>query len=134
MGNRMRKAHPNLYKAYASYALLSISLGLNFLFLTPTFMPLNFPKEPIGIALVVCGVTKAILLILRMPGSIWLRLSLTLTVFIYSFWAGATTFDFFRLSQTSMQLPLTYIGLAVLGFVLLSEPFTNPATAMRDEE
>lgn len=126
----MRDTHPNLYKTYLAYAVLSIALGLNFLFLTPTFMPLDVPKWPIGLALLGCGLIKLALLLLNSHNT-WLRLSMTLSVVIYSFWAGATMFDFFRLSQTSMQLPLTYMGLAALGFLLLIEPFINPATAKK---
>lgn len=123
----MRNAHPTLYRTYLIYAVLSIALGLNFLFLTPAFMPLDIPKWPIGLALLGCGLTKLELLLLG-RNSTWLRPSMALSVAIYSFWGGALTFDFVRLSQTSMQLPLCYLGLAALGLVLLDEPFTNPAT------
>lgn len=125
----MRNTHPNLYKTYLAYAVLSIALGLNFLFLTPTFMPLDVPKWPIGLTLLGCGVTKLTLLLLNFHNTNLLRPSMALSVAIYSFWAGALTFDFFRLSQTSMQLPLCYMGLATVGLFLLLEPFTNPATA-----
>lgn len=123
----MRNTHPNLYKTYITYAVLSVALGLNFLFLTPTFMPLDVPKWPIGFTLLACGVTKLMLLVPDL-NSIWLRRSMALSVMIYSFWAAALTYDFFRLSQTSLQLPLTYMGLATVGLLLLLEPFTNPAT------
>lgn len=128
----MRNTHPNLYKTYVAYAALSIALGLNFLFLTPTFMPLEVPKWPIGLLLLGCGLTKLVLLA-RNSSNIWLRRSMALSVAIYSFWAMALTFDFFRLFQTSMQLPLTYIGLSSLGVLLLLEPFINPATAKAKE-
>lgn len=124
----MRHTHPNLYLAYAAFALLSIALGLNFFFLTPAFMPLSIPEYWIGSILLICGVTKGAALITNRPPDL-VRASMALTVIIYSFWAGALAFDFFRLSQTSLQLPLTYAGLAALGLVLLREPYTNPATA-----
>lgn len=123
----MRNSHPNLYKTYITYATLSIALGLNFLFLTPTFMPLDISKWIIGLILLGCGVLKLSMLLLNYPTK-WLRLSMALSVAIYTFWAGALTFDFVRFTQTSMQLPLAYIGLAVLGFILLTEPVSNPAT------
>lgn len=124
----MRKTHPNLYRTYFVYAVLSIALGLNFIFLTPTFMPLDMPKWPVGLLFLGCGVIKLAFLLTNSHSS-WLRLSMALSVFIYSFWSGLLTFEFFRLSQTSLQLPLTYIGLAALGFLLLTEPFSNPATS-----
>lgn len=123
----MRTTHPNLYKTYVAYAVLSIALGLNFLFLTPAFRPLETPGWAIGSIFLGCGLIKLTLLLLS-TNHARLRLSMALSVVIYSFWAGALTFDFFRLSQTSLQLPLTYAGLAALGVLLLLEPFTNPAT------
>lgn len=123
----MRNTHPNLYKTYLAYAVLSVALGLNFLYLTPTFMPLDFPKDIVGSTFLGCGLIKLALLMLNLKNAL-LRLSMALSVVIYSFWAGAATFDFFRLSQTSLQLPLTYMGLAALGVLLLMEPFINPAT------
>lgn len=129
----MRNTHPNLYKWYLIYAGTSIALGLNFLYLTPTFMPLDVPKEPIGLAFLGCGIVKLGLLLLNWVPLVtymrtWLRFSMSVSVVLYSFWAGAATFDFFRLHQTSLQLPLTYVGLAALGFAILLEPFINPAT------
>lgn len=126
---RLKNTHPNLWKTYMLYALLSIVLGLNFLFLTPTFMPLDIPKWPIGLTFLGCGLIKLVLLLVNSK-NLWLRFSMAQSVGIYSFWAGALTVDFFRLSQTSMQLPLTFMGLAGLGFLLLIEPFINPATAI----
>lgn len=128
----MRNTHPTLYKTYIVYALLSIALGLNFWFLTPPFMPLEVPKSTISLAFLGCGTIKLTLLLLSSSHT-WLRLSMALSVVIYSFWAAALTYSFFSESQTSLQLPLTFIGLAVLGTLLLIEPFTNPATAKAEE-
>lgn len=129
----MKDTHPNLWRAYLVFALLSITLGLNFLFLTPAFMPLDIPELLIGLTLLGCGISKLTLLILNSYMAL-LRSSMALSVTIYSFWAGALTFDFIRLSQTSLQLPLTYIGLASLGLILLTEPFANPATEKPSDE
>lgn len=96
-------------------------------------MPLSVPKWPIAFILMGCGFTKLPLLLFQSRNTTVVRISMALTVAIYSFWAAALTFDFFRLHQTSMQLPLTYMGLASLGFILLLEPFTNPATAKSEE-
>lgn len=128
----MRNTHPNLYMTYMVFALLSIALGLNFLFLTPTFMPFDIPKELASLAFLGCGLIKLMLLLVN-PSHTLLRLSMAMSVTIYSFWAGMLTFEFLRLSQTSMQLPLTYIGLAALGALLLLEPFSNPATAKAEK-
>jgi hypothetical protein len=124
----LRNTHPNLWKTYLAYAVLSIALGANFWWLTPTFMPLEIPKEPVGLAFAGCGAVKLALLLANAPNR-WLRRSMALSVFLYSSWAGASTYQFFDLSQTSMQLPIAYMGLAALGVGLLIEPFVNPATA-----
>lgn len=124
----LRETHPNLYRTYLVYAAASIALGLNFILLTPTFMPLDMPKWPVGLLFFGCGVSKLALLLTNSHNS-WMRASMALSVFIYFFWGGILTFEFFRLSQTSLQLPLTYIALAALGILLLTEPFSNPATS-----
>lgn len=123
----MKDHHPNLYNMYMVYAVLSIAMGLNFIFLNPSFDPFGVPKEVVGATFLGCGVTKASLL-LWVRSATMLRLSMALSVAIMSFWSGVLTVDFFLRSLTSLQLPLTYIGLAVLGFLLIVEPFTNPAT------
>jgi hypothetical protein len=123
----MKKTHPNLFKIYVLYALLSLGIGLNFILLRPAFMPLDIPKIYVGFAFFGCGLIKTVLLHISNNHKL-LRLSMAMSVVIYSFWAGVLTFDFIRLSQTSLQLPLTYIGLSLLGAILLFEPFMNPAT------
>lgn len=124
----MRTAHPNLYGMYITYALLGIALGLNFIFLHPAFQPLGIPKWTIGAAFVVCGAIQLTLLLF-----VWnptaLRLLMALAVALMTFWAAVLTWEYFRLHQTSLQLPITYVGLAALGFLLLAEPFINPVTA-----
>lgn len=123
----MKNTHPNLYKTYLTYAVLSIALGLNFFFLTPAFMPFQLDKFRVGLPFLGCGIIKLMLLLFNSRNK-WLRLSMALSVFIYTFWAGALTFDFFDRSLTSMQLPIFVLGLAALGYFLLIEPATNPAT------
>lgn len=122
----MRKTNPTTWLRLMIFALLSIALGLNFIFLTPTFMPFDMTKWPIGILLVGCGVLKLTLLLVNSSPIMWVRASMAMSVVIYSFWGTILTIEFFRLDQTSLQLPLTYIGLSALGILLLSEPFANP--------
>lgn len=122
----MRKTNPTTWQKLFVFAVLSTALGLNFIFLTPTFMPFDMPKWPIGLLLVGCGVAKLTLLLVNGSPVIWIRSSMALTVSIYSFWGAILTFEFFRLDQTSLQLPLTYIALALLGVLLLMDPFSNP--------
>lgn len=126
--SKLKDLHPTLYKTYLLFAVLSIALGLNFYYLTPPFMPLSVPKEPVSLVFLGCGVIKLMLLLIKSKHS-WLRLSMATSVAIYTFWAIALTADFFLRSQTSLQLPIFVMGLAALGGLLLLEPFINPVTA-----
>jgi hypothetical protein len=123
----LRRTHPNLYVAYTVYACISIGLGLNFLFLNPTFDPLDIPKQVPGVVFLALGLTKLVCLnFVRRHGP--LRLTMATAITIMFFWSGALIFDFFRLAQTSLQLPITFLGLAATGMPLLAEPPINPVT------
>lgn len=128
----MRLSHPILWKQYLVYALVSLALGVNFIIATPAFMPLSTPKFPVGLPFVGCGLLLLVFLVPLKSDHNWLRRFMALTLGIFLFWAGALTVDFVRLSQTSMQLPICYIGLLAWGYFLLEEPPINPATAKLD--
>lgn len=119
--------HLNLYKQW-TFAIGSLAFGFNFLFLTPAFMPFSLPKEFVGPIFLACGFIKLAMLLLNAPNN-QLRLSMATTVYIYSFWAAVLTFEFFRLSQTSLQLPIAFIVLAILGLQVLDDmPVATPPT------
>lgn len=123
----LRRTHPNLFRVYATYGFLCIALGLNFLFLKPTFNPLDVPKVVPGWVFLVLGVT--VLTFLRaFRSATLLRAAMASTVAILFFWCGTLTFHFFQLSQTSLQLPITFLALGVLGIPLTIEPSINPVT------
>jgi predicted membrane channel-forming protein YqfA (hemolysin III family) len=125
--SRLSQSHPNLYKAFTAYALISLALGLNFIFLKPTFDPLGVPKGLIGAIFLALGSTK--LLLLNVYRSLrLLRLVMAMAIGVMLFWTGALTLAFFKLGQTSLQLPITYLGLSILGMPLLVEPSVNPIT------
>lgn len=127
----MRETHPTLYLTYMAYAVLSIWLGWNFLYLNPTFDPLDIPKWSIGAVFLGLGLSQAVLMNIfpngRAKGVARLLMALTIAVII--FWTGALTTDFFKYHQTSLQLPITYAALAVIGLALLLEPSVNPLTS-----
>lgn len=122
-----RDSHPNLFRAYALYGFLCVALGLNFLFLNPTFDPLGIPKCVPGVAFLALGV--AVLMSLTFRNVALLRVTLASLVAVMFFWCGALTFDFFRLGQTSLQLPITFMALGALGIPLTIEPLLNPVTS-----
>jgi hypothetical protein len=123
----MRQTHPNLYKAYTSYALISAALGLNFLFLHPTFDPLGIPKDVMGVIFLALGGSKLLLLNVA-HNTTAIRGVMALGIAVMLFWASALTIEFFLRSQTSLQLPITFFGLALLGIPIILEPPANPLT------
>lgn len=135
----MRDTHPTLWHFYLLYALLSMGLGLNFIFLTPAFMPLGIDKLVAGLAFCMCGLVKVGLLAGNAPNNL-ARLSMTVSVFLYGFWAAASTHDFFALDQTSLQQPILYVGLAAVAVRLLLSttaatalPITSPTEGVEDD-
>lgn len=129
----LRQTHPNLYKVYLVYGLLCVALGLNFIFLNPTFDPLDIPKQvPGAILLALGGATLFFLRVVRR--ATWLRVTMASIITVMFFWCGALVFDFFRLAQTSLQLPITFAALGALGIPLMIEPPVNPTTSKRDDE
>jgi len=123
----VRKTDPSQWRRYLGFAVLSLSLGLNFIFLTPAFLPLGIPSYLVGLAFGGSGVAQLTILTFTASGKA-IRLSMAVTLCTYIFWAAALTFDYVRFSQTSMQLPMMYIALAGLGFLLLEEPFASSRT------
>lgn len=128
----MKDTHPKLFRDYVIFAVGSILLGLNMFLLTPAFMPLSLDKWVVGLVFLGCGVIKTLILIFGRSNHKWLRLSMSLSVLIYSSWAVFTTYDFFASSLTSLQLPIFCLIVALLGLSSLPEPFTNPATGKTD--
>ena len=126
----LRRTHPNLYKAYTVYALACIMLGLNFFFLTPAFNPLDLSKYVPGGIFLAIGVAELVFLN-AFRSTAWLRLSIAVMITAMFFWTGALVFDFIRLDQTSLQLPITFAALGLLAVPLLLEPPTNPITSIK---
>lgn len=124
----IRRTHPNLYGAYLMYGLLCVALGLNFLFLNPTFDPLNVPKQVPGGVFLVLGTCLLTFLNVRRSATL-LRAAMASLIGVFLFWTGALTLDFFRLGQTSLQLPITFLALGALAIPLTIEPLVNPVTS-----
>lgn len=123
----MYDTYHSLYKVYIFLTFGSIALGLNFIFLTPAFMPLHLEKWLVGMAFLGCGITELLLLLWFGSNPKWASISMAIGVIIYLFWAVATTYDFFDRSLTSLQLPIYCAIVAGVGFFLLLVPFINPA-------
>lgn len=126
VGVNLHKTHPSLFRSAITFALISVSLGLNFIFTKPTFLPYNIPKEAIGAAFLALGMTKLISL-LFIRNLKFIRLNMAASVALMQFWGIGTSLTFFT-GQTSLQLFCLYAGISVLQVIWCLEPFINPAT------
>lgn len=124
---RLRRTHPNLYSSLMVYGLLNIALALNFIFLTPAFDPLGINKYIFGVIFIVMGAVKILALNIAAPPR-FLRFTVAANVSLFLFFGGILVAGFFSEGQTSLQLPLTYFGLAFIEYPLLKEPLVNPVT------
>lgn len=122
----IRRSHPNLYYAITILAVACIALGLNFLLTTPTFSPLNIPKEVIGITFMVLGVSKMILLNFHRDLKL-LRVVMAITFSFIMFWGLINSRQAFA-GKSSFQLSIVYLTIAALEFPLLIEGSVNPYT------
>lgn len=124
---KLKDSHPNLYRSIMVFAFIGIALGLNFFFTNPTFQQYGISKNIIGGIFMALGVGEVIFLNFYRSVKV-IRALMAMSVGYMTFWAVGTSLTFFT-GQTSLQLFILYIGLALLQLFLLIEPFTNPANA-----
>lgn len=122
----LRLTHPTLFGCVVVFALISIGLGLNFIFARPTFNQFMIDKEIIGTIFLCLGTVKlvAVTLIRNLK---FIRFTMAMCAAFMMFWGIGTATTFFT-GMTSLQLPVLYSGLIALQFLLLREPYVNPFT------
>lgn len=125
----VRMTHPNLYRTVMMLGILNVALGLNFWILSPTFLIYDMPNQLWGSIFLALGTCKLVFL------NVWRRLRgvravMACAVAFYLFLGAGTMQPFFE-GQGSLQLPLMYLGVAVLQIPVLVEPFINPWTSRR---
>lgn len=122
----VRKTHPNLYWLLMFLAATSIALGLNFVFLQPTFHIFDAPNVLWGTIFLLTGSARFIAL------NIYRRLRLVRATVafsaVYMAFLAVGTGEPWLDGVGSLQLPILYAGLALLQVPLLMEPFVNPET------
>ena len=130
-GINVHKTHPNLYLLIMLSAALNILLGLNFLFLHPTFLIYDQPNYLWGAIFIMLGIGKMVFLnIFRYLKFVRILIAMAF-VFVMCI-AYGTTQPFIE-GEGSLQLPILYAGWAALQLALLFEPFINPWTAKRED-
>lgn len=119
--------HPNLALLITTIAVLDLLLGLNFLFLNPTFLIWHAPNWIWGSTFLILGTGK--LFSLYVLNNQWAVKVFVLLNILYASCLAAGTSEPFLDGAGSLQLPIFYLGLAVIQVPTLVEPFLNPATA-----
>lgn len=122
----LRLTNPTLYRSVMVFALISVGLGLNFLFTKPTFNPYQIDKHIIGTVFLCLGAAKMVGVV-AIHNLKFIRMIMAVSVAYMMFWGIGTSITFFT-GQTSLQLFVLYVGLSMLQLFLLLEPFVNPLT------
>lgn len=128
----IRKSHPSLYYSIMIIAFMCIAQGFNFLLSTPTFKPYDISNDLIGSIFLVIGLSKIVFLNLY-RNLFLVRLNTALGSGFLLFWGITNTQQGF-MGKASFQLPIVFIGLALVNLRLLLEPSVNPVTMKKDFE
>lgn len=123
----VRKTHPNLYWLLMVLAATGIALGLNFIFLQPTFLIFDGPNVLWGVIFLVSSIARIIALNVYRRLR-WVRATMAFSAAYIGFLAIGTAQPYVE-GAGSLQLPIIYAGMALLQVPLLMEPFVNPVTA-----
>lgn len=125
----IRKTHPNLYWLVMTLALVGLALGLNFIFLHPTF-PIYGASNYLwgGIFL---GIAFGKIISLNLYRRLRLVRGIMAFAVAYMMFLALGTMQPYLEGVGSLQLPILYAGMSALQIPLLLEPFINPRTAKR---
>jgi hypothetical protein len=126
----IRKTHPLLWRAVMAYAAICGFLGLNFIFFHPAFLLYHQSNYWWGAIFLILCISKIVFLNLYRNLHL-MRVTMACEVSFMLFLALGATEPVWT-SSASLQLPILYIGLAILEIPLILEPFVNPWTARRD--
>jgi len=112
-----------------TFGLMDVALAVNFWITTPAFNPFSINKNLVGVVFFVLGVAQ--LVFLRVFRSLrMVRIGLAVSIFVMVSW-GLTNVQQFINGHTSLQLPILYLTLGALQYVLLIESPVNPMTKKR---
>lgn len=123
----IRQTHPNMYRVLMIMSIMFIALAVNLYFSKPTFSPYDIDKNVIASIFLVLGVSKIIALNLYHNLKL-VRLLASIATSFMMFWGLSNTEQAFA-GKASFQLPILFITLSIINFLLLIEPASNPLTA-----
>lgn len=122
----LRKSHPMRYLMLMTLAVFKLEMAFNFWTSSPAFDPLGIDKNLAGVVFLVLGVTQLVFLNVIRDLDL-LRWSSTFCVAWLLIWAGVNTDQFFN-GPASLQVPITFVTLAILQALLMIEFPINPMT------
>lgn len=126
----IRRTHPNLYKGITTFAVINIALALNFFYANPTFNPFGIDKNIVGAIFLTLGVGKLVFLNVHRSLRV-VRFLMAVEIAFMVFWGVGSSITFFT-GQTSLQLFVLYLGMAVNEIFLLLEPPANPVAGHKE--
>lgn len=127
----IRRTHPNLYLMVMTLALVDVLLAANFYVLKPTFEVYHTTNWIWGAAFLALGVSK--LWFLNVYRSLRaVRMTMACAFSFVIFFAAGTCEPWLD-GEGSLQLPIMYLGMALIQVPMLLEPFLNPFTARRGD-
>lgn len=122
----LRKTHPTMYHAIMVLSLGRVALALSFWFSRPTFTPYGIHRYIAGVVFFLLGASQLVFLhIFRDLRKI--RAALNLSGAVMLMWGIVNTQQVFH-GKASFQLPIVFVTLAAVQYVLLIEPPVNPVT------
>lgn len=126
----IRLSHPNLYRGITTFAVINVALALNFFYANPTFNPFEIDKNIVGVVFLTLGIGKLIFLNLHRSLRV-VRGLMAVEIAFMVFWGVGSSITFFT-GQTSLQLFVLYLGMAVNELFLLLEPPANPVAGHKE--
>jgi hypothetical protein len=122
----LRKARPLLYGFIMTFAGIRIGLAINFWTSKPAFHPYDIPNSLIALVFFLLGLWQVIFL------NVWrdlrkVRVVLALSAAVTLAWGLLNTHQFF-FGPASLQLPIVFIGLAVLQLLCVFSLTINSGT------
>lgn len=122
----IRKSHPSLYRSLMVLAIMSVAMAVNFWTSNPTFDPFGIDNNLIGGIFLLIGVWHLVYLNLIHNLKL-VRLGSTFAIFFMTAW-GLGNMQQSLAGRASFQLPILYLALAGVYYLLLGEPPVNPMT------
>lgn len=126
----VRLSNPTLYRLLMILAVMRIALAINFWTSNPTFNPYGISKTLIGTVFLILGLWHLVFLNV-VHDLAMVRTGSVALIFFLTAW-GLGNMQQSLAGEASFQLPLIYLAIAAVHYILLLEPPVNPMTRKRE--